>query len=373
MAFDEKTAVITNSLNCKGCGAALHFEPGTQTLMCDHCGSSNEISTLDDHNTEPFAYDDFIESIQSSTLDEGLQTVKCNNCGSATILKKNETADKCPFCSSALVVDLSDDQKYVKPHYVLPFKVSQQMAKEQFLTWLKSLSFAPADLIEKVGSGASSPIDGVYLPYWVYDANALTSYTGERGDYYYVTETYYETVDGEQVERSREVRHTNWYSVFGNVVNIFKNIIISASASVSQETLNKLGAWDFSMLAKYDERYISGFRSETYQVSPQDGLERSKASMAPVIQRTIMQDIGGDEQRIDNSETELQEVMIKYVLLPIWISSYVYKNKSYQFAINGYTGQVSGKRPWSAGKIILLIVIILAVIACIVIYFKNAG
>ncbi|MEP6611735.1 MAG: hypothetical protein ABJA76_07615, partial [Mucilaginibacter sp.] len=39
----------------------------------------------------------------------------------------------------------------------------------------------------------------------------------------------------------------------------------------------------------------------------------------------------------------------------------------------GYTGQVSGKRPWSAAKIILLIVVILAVIACIVMYFKNAG
>jgi hypothetical protein len=125
------------------------------------------------------------------------------------------------------------------------------------------------------------------------------------------------------------------------------------------------------MMVDYDARYISGFRSETYTVTPEQGLELSKNSMAPVINRTIIEDIGGDEQRIENSSTELSEIGIKYILLPVWISSYVYKNKTYQFAINGYTGQVSGKRPWSAGKIIMLIVIILAIIMAIVFFSKR--
>lgn len=370
MAFDEKTAKITSSLNCQGCGATLHFEPGTQTLTCDHCGNSNAIGDQSAHISEPFDYNDFVESIKTAKMEEGLQAVKCNNCGSTTVLDANATADKCPFCSSPLVVDLSAGDSYVQPHYLLPFKVSQQVAKEQFLTWLKGLSFAPADLIEKVGRGTSS-IDGVYLPYWAYDAKAFTSYSGERGDYYYTTEVYYERVDDEEVERTREVRHTNWFPAFGEVSNFFKNIIISASSSVTQDTLKRLGSWDFNMMVDYDARYLSGFRSETYSLGPEQGLEQSKNSMAPVINRTIIEDIGGDEQRIENSSTELSEIGIKYILLPIWISSYVYKNKTYQFAINGYTGQVSGKRPWSAGKIIMLIVIILAIILTIVFFSKS--
>ncbi|WP_353099731.1 hypothetical protein [Myroides odoratus] len=28
---------------------------------------------------------------------------------------------------------------------------------------------------------------GVYVPFWTYDMQAMTSYSGERGDAYYVT------------------------------------------------------------------------------------------------------------------------------------------------------------------------------------------
>jgi len=364
MADDEKT-VITNSLNCNNCGSVLHYEPGTQSLKCDHCGSVNEITDTGNPDIESFEFNSFVDGIATAPANPGMQTVKCNNCGSTTVLPENVTAGKCPFCSSPLVIELTDAQNYVRPHYILPFAVSQEVAKQDFIVWLKGLSFAPADLIQKVNN-ASTPIDGVYLPYWSFDIDATTSYDGMRGEYYYLTETYTEVVDGEEVLREREIRETNWFPVFGNVVNSFRNIIISATKSLAQDTSNKLGSWDFGKLVNYDERYVSGFRSETYQATPQEALEVAKKSMAPVINQTIYQDIGGDEQQITASTTQLDDIGIKYVLLPIWISSYVYKNKTYQFAINGYTGQVSGKRPFSPGKIIALVLVILIVIALIV-------
>jgi hypothetical protein len=39
------------------------------------------------------------------------------------------------------------------------------------------------------------------------------------------------------------------------------------------------------------------------------------------------------------------------VLLPIWLSSYRYANKTFRFIVNGQTGAVQGERPWSAWKI----------------------
>ncbi|HZY38683.1 MAG TPA: hypothetical protein VFE53_18620 [Mucilaginibacter sp.] len=373
MADDEKT-VITNSLNCNNCGAVLHYEPGTQSLKCDHCGSVNEITdTTGNPDIESFDYDSFVDSLENAPPDPGMQTVKCNNCGSSTVLPANVTADKCPFCSSPLVIELTDKQGYVRPHYILPFAVSLEVAKQDFIDWLKGLSFAPADLIQKV-TNSSTPIDGVYLPYWSFDVDTSTSYQGMRGEYYYITETYMEEVDGEEVMREREVRETNWFPVFGNVANSFRNVIIGSSKSLAPETLKRLGSWDFSQLVNYDERYVSGFRSETYQINPPDALEAAKKSMMPVINQTICEDIGGNEQQISGSNTTLDDVGIKYILLPIWISAYVYKNKTYQFAINGFTGQVSGKRPFSAGKIIALVLIILVVIALIVfLVTKHSG
>ena len=365
MSQEEKTPIISNSLNCSGCGAVLHFEPGTQKLKCDHCGATNDITdTTDNPDISAYDYDNFLDSIQSAAADPGMQTVRCNNCGSTTVLPANVTADKCPFCSSPLVIDLTNNTKYVRPHYILPFAVSQEVAKQDFLEWLKKLSFAPADLIQKVTNSAA-PIDGVYLPYWAFDVDATTNYEGMRGDWYYEIETYVEVVDGEEVMREREVRHTNWFPVFGTVINYFRNMVISASKSVEPKTLGKLGSYDFGKLVNYDERYVSGFRSETYQTTPADALEVAKNSMSGTISQTIYRDIGGDEQQISGSQTQLDNIGIKYLLLPVWISTYVYKNKPYQFAINGYTGKVSGKRPWSPGKIVGLVVAILIVLILI--------
>lgn len=362
---DEKNVVVTNALNCKNCGSVLHYQPGTHALKCEHCGSTNDIpDTAENPDIQTYDYNSFVDNLASAPPSPDMQQVKCKNCGSSTVLPQNVTAGQCPFCASPLVIELTEAQHYVRPHYILPFQVSLEVAKQDFLEWLKSLSFAPSDLIKKV-SDSGAPIDGVYLPYWTFDADATTNYDGMRGEWYYYMETYTEEVDGEIVEREREVRETNWFPVFGTVYNSFNNIIITATKSLTQETLNKLGAWDFSQLVTYDERYVSGFRSENFQIVPQDAIEVAKRSMQSFINQTIYQDIGGDEQRITGSNTQLDNVGIKYILLPIWISSYVYKNKTYQFAINGFSGQVSGKRPFSAGKIILVVLLVLIVIALI--------
>ena len=60
------------------------------------------------------------------------------------------------------------------------------------------------------------------------------------------------------------------------------------------------------------------------------------------------------------------DLSYKEVLLPTWVSSYSYGGKVYRFLVNARTGEVQGERPWSALKITLLVVAILAVIATVV-------
>ena len=371
MNTDDNPLVVSHSLNCNGCGSILHYVPGTTLLKCEHCGNANEIDLSEtDEDLGAYDYDEFLESIEASSPSADLQQVKCQNCGSKTALPKNVTADHCPFCSSPLIIDLDSDQGYVKPHYILPFVIDENIAKEKFNKWIKGLSLAPQDLKEKT-TGSSSMLNGVYIPYWSYDALTGTEYTGERGDHYWTREIYFEEVDGENVERSREVRHTNWFPVSGYVNNQFENILVSASQSLPPKTLNTIGKWDFSKLVEYNEMFVSGFRAESYQISPQDGLELAKKTMIAPINNTVVNDIGGNEQRVFDLSTEFEETAIRYILLPVWISSFNYKGKFYQFAINACTGDVSGDRPWSAAKIISLILAILISLVIIIYVFAT--
>ncbi|OOQ61750.1 zinc finger domain-containing protein [Mucilaginibacter pedocola] len=362
---------IGNSLKCEGCGALLQFAPGTRSLQCSYCGQSNAIATTDEaNNIAPIDYDNFIANIDETRATDNIKVVDCRNCGSQTVLNASVTSDSCPFCTSPLVLNQQAGNNYLPPHYVLPFEVTQKQGIEYFQQWLKGLWFAPNDLARKVG-GTRSILQGVYLPHWAYDANTVTDYTGERGDYYYTTETYTETVDGKTQTRTRQVRHTRWSYTSGTVHCRFRDVLVSASKSLPEKTMNQLTPWKLEMLAKFDERYLSGFRSETYQLPPQDGLEKAKDIMGRDIDTAIREDIGGDEQRVDNTATNYRNKGIKYLMLPVWVSAYNYGSKVYQFTVNASTGEVIGQRPYSVIKIVLTVLIGLMLIAAAVFFFMQ--
>src|SRR5678810_532010 len=136
------------------------------------------------------------------------------------------------------------------------------------------------------------------------DSNTTTDYTGQRGEYYYVTETYYDRdAQGREVERTRQVRHTRWYSTSGTVTGSFDDVLIPATMSLPANRLTALEPWDLPELRPYDPAFLSGFKAQRYQVDLEQGFERMKEVIAPVIQNAVRNDIGGDEQRINSLST----------------------------------------------------------------------
>ena len=49
----------------------------------------------------------------------------------------------------------------------------------------------------------------------------------------------------------------------------------------------------------------------------------------------------------------------------MWIASYRYSDKIYNFMVNGQTGKVQGEAPISWWKVALAVLIVLALLACI--------
>ena len=359
-----------HSLKCNGCGALLEFAPGTRNLKCDHCGTCNAIENDQAQQMiESVDYEQFIDSIDQNKKTDDMKVVNCSNCGSQTVLSSFVTSDKCSFCTAPLVLSPQDGQQYLPPHYILPFELNKQQGTDCFQKWLKGLWWAPNDLTKKV-NGSSSALQGIYLPHWTYDTDTVTDYNGERGDYYYTTESYTVTVDGKTETRTREVRHTSWSSVSGTVNCSFQDLIVPASKSLPDQTLTKLTPWNFNLLVKFDERYMSGFRSETYQIDPKQGLLRAIEQTENEIRSEIENDIGGDEQAIDNMNTDYLNKAIKYIMLPVWTSAYEYNNKIYQFTVNASTGEVIGQRPISVMKIVLFVLMVLALIAIGVLFIQ---
>jgi LSD1 subclass zinc finger protein len=367
MDFNEENKEINKELKCTGCGAILQFKPGTKSLTCTYCGAENVIEASTEV-IEEIDFEKFISTQYEKEEKIDVVTVRCSACGASLTMQPNVTSDHCPYCASNIVVQTGSTSTVLKPKSLVPFVIDKKKAVEFFRNWINKLWFAPSDLKQKAASGN---LDGIYVPYWTYDTSTQTVYTGARGTYYYETETYTTTENGQTVTRTRQVRHTRWASTAGQVANDFDDILVVASNSLPVDYTQRLEPWRLSELVPYNDKFLSGFRTESYQVNLVDGLKIAKDRMTPVIRSTIHSHIGGDEQRIYTMNTSYSNITFKHILLPLWISSYKYNTKVFRFLINGQTGEVQGERPYSGLKIFLAILTVILIIILLIALFSK--
>ncbi len=332
---------------CGKCGARLDYAPGTDTLMCTHCGHANAIAAAG----QPVEELDFSEHLRvAEAKSEHIEpvVVRCGACAAEVMRPADVVSFACPFCGTAIITQ-AHSAHLIRPRSLLPFKVAHNDARERFRAWVKSRWFAPSSL--KTQSYVDAAIRGVYLPYWTYDTRTTTRYTGQRGDAYYVPVVTTSMVGGKLRTRTTMQRRIRWTGVSGAVDNAFDDLLVAASRSVPREHTRVLEPWDLAALVPYSDEYVSGFVAESYQIDLKQGFESAQAMMKPTIESTIRSNIGGDEQRIGDYRIVYHAITFKHLLLPVWISAYRHMNKVYHFYVNARTGEVSGQRPWSYWKI----------------------
>jgi len=362
----EPTAETANTIKCKDCGANLKFAPGAQSLKCEYCNANNVI-TVEKAVVVENDYESYINNSAANDEKQTISTVKCSSCGSSTTLPPNVTSCGCPYCDTPLVVKDASTCSIIKPKYLLPFKIERNKAKDEFIKWVGKLWFAPNKL-KQYAQHSAEKLKGVYMPYWTYDSNTASDYSGLRGEYYYVSETY---TNSEGKTQTRQVRHTAWYPASGHVNNSFDDVLVCASHSLPKDLTKELEPWDLPELVAYDDKFLAGFVTESYQTQLKEGFDEAKQRMEPVIESTVRSDIGGDTQQIHSINTDYNDITFKHILLPLWISAYKYKEKVYRFTVNARTGEVQGERPYSAWKIFFLVLTIVALIAGAIYLYKQ--
>lgn len=336
------------------------FDPAAGALKCSYCGTAQAVSRAVNEGVTEIPFELYADRSSQVKLSPQALEITCASCGSTMQCEPAEMSGDCPFCAAKFVTQAKAADPLVAPNGVLPFAMPRQQASASVSQWLHGLWFAPGDL-KKVAKPEG--INGMYVPFWTYDAHAESVYQGKRGDYYYVTETVWTTNSkGERVQVQQQVRKTRWQYAEGRVSNSFDDVLIPATRSIDPKRLAKLEPWDLEKTQPYDPGFLPGFKAQRYQVELPEGLDAAKQVMQHTIHYSVCQDIGGDEQQVDRVDTDWSAITFKHLMLPVWLGAYRFQGKVFQVVINARTGEVQGERPYSVGKIVALILVILFVI-----------
>ncbi len=342
--MNEATAL--RKFPCTACGADFVWNPGAEALKCPYCGTLREV---------PRAFGQVVEK----PIEEGLRaprdlgwgvtrkTVSCQRCGAAQSIEPRMKASRCAFCGTPTVVEAPAAGNMIRPEGVLPFVVDRGRAAEMFRGWLSHLWFRPNDL---GGKAALNALEGVYIPFWTFDAATHSEWEAEAGTPYEVS------VDGRTETRIR------WEPVSGFLEKFFDDLPVAASRGIPRNLLPGLEPFPTKDLLAYDPSFLSGFLAEEYAVDLPDALREARARMEVEIRSSCAAQIPAPMHRNLAVRTSWSGVAYKNALLPIWIAAYDYRGAPYRFLVNGATGKVSGKAPWSAVKIALALLAFLLVL-----------
>jgi len=364
----EQVSDKVDKFPCPQCGSQMDFDAAKGLLLCAYCGHTMDVPTTADQIRE-YDLQKALREAVAKPAETGYggekRSIKCKSCGGVNTVDANVVSTECPFCGSNQIVPQEQVAQVIKPESLLPFKVEQAKAIALFRTWLGNGFFRP-NPVKKIAQEAQAKIQGVYLPFWTFDAFTSSWWQAEAGYYYYTTETFWTTgAKGEQVQQTRQVQHIRWEPASGQLQMFLDDVLVPAGGQIDKAMIQNLYPFDTKALMPYKPEFLAGWGAEAYSVDLKQGWSEGQAIMKSRIEQACAARVPGDTQRNLRVNTAFSKMTYKHVLFPVWIASYRYSDKVYHFLVNGQTGEVQGQAPISWIKVMLVVLIVVAVLVAI--------
>lgn len=293
-------------------------------------------------------------------------TLQCGTCRAELTLPEGERAQVCAYCASPNV-SVTARSSHDEPVFCIPHSEGEHRAKEALARWQRQLGFFRHPGVRRAKLEA---FRGVYLPAVLYSAVARASFDASIGEEYYVTETYTERVDGKNVTRTRRVKKHEWVPLSGRVDGWAADILVSASRGVRNEALEAIEPYDFGQLRRYATGLVAGWSVETPSRTSAECLESARGELTQRIGNRLSSLMPGDTHSDLRFSTRTEQETATPVLVPVWVLALAFAadKPALQVLINGQTGRVSAKVPWSWPRILTVVLLVAAAIAAAVFF-----
>ena len=322
---------------CPCCNAGLTFGGGSQQLSCEYCGNSFDIDTVRAFNesvatanTEDFHWEETQHQQWSEEENDGMHSFLCPSCGGEIICEDTTAASFCPYCDNPTIMP-TQVSGGLKPDAVIPFKKTQEDAKDAFLKLCKGKKLLPKFFTSEQ---RLEKITGMYVPFWLYDCDG--SFDGS-----FQATRLHVWADDEY-----EYTRTDHYLLKRSATGHFEGIPMDGSSKMDDVLMEAIEPFDYSELVDFDTAYLSGYLADKYDVESDAGIPRIQERVENSINQQIQSTLLGYATCVPTSRNlQVQHGKVRYILLPVWMLNTRYKDKIYTFAMNGQTGKMIGTFP----------------------------
>ncbi|MBO4910629.1 MAG: hypothetical protein J5476_15255 [Lachnospiraceae bacterium] len=330
-------------MKCGSCGGTLRYDIASYGLVCDFCGTVKRL-----HRPEEGAAIgefDFATALRGSNANWGAarRLVNCKSCGAQLHSDPEQMSGMCPYCGSAVVLSAEEANCGVAPSAIIPFTLTKEQVAEKFYRWNKFAFWSP----EKFRRGKIlSDLVPLYIPYWTFEADAVTTYAGRFG----------------HTTGSGDNEKTTWYIKTGIAEKHISEFNVCGSRKFFNDNmLNSVVSFKSRECLPYTPETLSGMAAEIYTIGIDEAWNYAKTvGLKKEIMDSTRDNEHADCYRDLQYSTEFYNVKFKYVLVPVYLAGCRYGGKIYNVVASGTNGRGKCNRPISIAKFIITPLLFLA-------------
>ena len=322
---------------CPCCGGAIAFDSGTQKMKCPYCDTEFEVEALESYQNgaasdveDDMNWGEAAGGAWKEGEADGLRSFVCKSCGGESVGDETTAAASCPFCGNSVIMT-GQLSGALKPDCIIPFKLDKTAAKAAL-----QKHYGGKRLLPKVFKDQNhiDEIKGVYVPFWLFDADAQASirYKATRVRTYSDSDYHY--------------KETSCFSVSRGGVLGFERVPVDGSSKMPDELMESIEPFSFSDAVDFKTAYLAGYLADKYDVDEEQSIGRANERIRRSTEEAFAATVEGYTSVVpETSSIKLQGGSVKYALYPVWLLNTTWNGGKYTFAMNGQTGKMVGDLP----------------------------
>jgi uncharacterized Zn finger protein (UPF0148 family) len=313
---------ITN-LKCPVCGGDLTIDEANGRVVCKFCGHTEPLDPHRHAGAQIFGAAMIKQRGQAVKWVVGARILHCNQCGAERTLPAGKLSTVCPFCGSTQVLQQDALNTIDQPDGLVSFTVTEEQAKAAIHERLRSFGERIGGLLDD-NRIKSATIEGMYLPFWVFDALVEVS----------------RTIFDRRTPTSRDAVRLFQPYENSKLNDGMNGVTVAAVKSPPASLTAQLGQFDIGSASAYEPNLLAKYPASLYDVNFDDASLDAQSIISQHMRERYGQ--GGSTNVEVQIFTSVIQMTFTLLLLPVWVGTLYERDGGVRSAlVNGQTGQVA--------------------------------